>query len=78
VPSPRKQIVPNRPTRDSAPGRCANPSATTFSQLQARSPRIAAPHDWYMSLVCRVPERVLARWLNTVRAYRRPGVDAVT
>ena len=37
--------------------------------LQARFPRIANPHDWYMGLAYSVRDRMLARWASTVRAH---------
>jgi len=40
-----------------------------LSYLQARIPEIATPHDWYMALSYSVRDRLLARWVSTVRAY---------
>jgi starch phosphorylase len=37
--------------------------------LQARFPDIATAHDWYMALAYSVRDRMLARWVSTVRAY---------
>ncbi len=37
--------------------------------LQARFPEAATPHDWYMALAYSVRDRMLARWVRTVRAY---------
>jgi len=39
--------------------------------LQARFPRIATAHDWYMALCYSVRDRMLARWESTVRTYER-------
>jgi starch phosphorylase len=35
----------------------------------ARFPEIAAPHDWYMALALSVRDRLLARWVATVKTY---------
>jgi glycogen phosphorylase len=43
----------------------------------ARLPEIATPHDWYMALACSVRDRMLARWMSTVRAYAARGVKIV-
>ena len=40
-----------------------------LAYLQARLPEIATPHDWYMALAYSVRDRMLARWVSTVRAY---------
>ena len=37
--------------------------------LQARFPKIATHHDWYMALAYSVRDRMLARWVSTVQAY---------
>ncbi|MBP0591495.1 glycogen/starch/alpha-glucan phosphorylase [Paraburkholderia sp. LEh10] len=37
--------------------------------LQARPPRIATPHDWYMALAYSVRDRMLARWAATIQTY---------
>jgi starch phosphorylase len=37
--------------------------------LQGRYPDIATGHDWYMALAYTVRDRLLARWVNTVRTY---------
>ncbi|SEK08464.1 glycogen/starch/alpha-glucan phosphorylase [Paraburkholderia diazotrophica] len=37
--------------------------------LQARSPAIATPHDWYMALAYSVRDRMLARWEATIQTY---------
>ena len=42
--------------------------------MQARFPRIATPHDWYMALAYSVRDRILARWGSTVRAYEEREV----
>jgi glycogen phosphorylase len=36
--------------------------------LQARSPRLATPHDWYMALAYSVRDRLLERWESTTVA----------
>jgi len=38
-----------------------------LAYLQGRYPEIATPHDWYMALAYSVRDRMLARWINTVR-----------
>ena len=43
----------------------------------ARLPEIATSHDWYMALACSVRDRMLARWMNTVRAYAARDVKIV-
>src|SRR5262245_46722879 len=40
-----------------------------LAYLQARYPDIATPHDWYMALAYSVRDRMLARWVSTVRTY---------
>ena len=40
-----------------------------LAYLQARYPDIATPHDWYMALAYSVRDRMLARWVSTVRIY---------
>ena len=42
--------------------------------LQARFPRIATAHDWYMALAYSVRDRLLARWESTWRTYERCDV----
>ncbi|MEX3968255.1 glycogen/starch/alpha-glucan phosphorylase [Paraburkholderia sp. EG286B] len=37
--------------------------------LQARTPGIATPHDWYMALAYSVRDRLLARWAATIQTY---------
>ena len=37
----------------------------------ARLPEIATSHDWYMALARSVRDRMLARWISTVRGLRR-------
>ena len=37
--------------------------------LQARYPKIATAHDWYMALAFSVRDRLLDRWVNTVETY---------
>ncbi len=43
----------------------------------ARLPEIATPHDWYMALACSVRDRMLARWMSTVRTYAAREVKIV-
>jgi starch phosphorylase len=40
-----------------------------LAYLQARYPDIATPHDWYLALAYSVRDRMLARWVSTVRTY---------
>jgi starch phosphorylase len=40
-----------------------------LAYMQAKFPDIATPHDWYMALAYSVRDRLLARWVSTVRAY---------
>ncbi|QBR01964.1 glycogen/starch/alpha-glucan phosphorylase [Paraburkholderia pallida] len=37
--------------------------------LQARTPGIATPQDWYMALAYSVRDRMLARWAATIQTY---------
>lgn len=37
--------------------------------LQARTPGIATPHDWYMALAYSVRDRMLERWAATIQTY---------
>jgi len=39
--------------------------------LQGRFPELATAHDWYMALAYSVRDRLMARWIQTVRAYER-------
>jgi starch phosphorylase len=39
-----------------------------LTYMQARLPEIATPHDWYMALSYSVRDRLLARWVSSVRA----------
>ena len=45
--------------------------------LQGRYPEIATPRDWYMALAYTVRDRMLARWVNTVKAYAAHHVKVV-
>ena len=45
--------------------------------LQARFPDIATPHDWYMALAYSVRDRMLERWVRTVRTYAAQEVKVV-
>jgi starch phosphorylase len=40
-----------------------------LAYLQARLPEIATAYDWYMALAYSVRDRMLARWVRTVRGY---------
>lgn len=40
-----------------------------LTYLQARTPDLATPHDWYMALAYSVRDRLLARWVSTSRTY---------
>jgi len=42
--------------------------------LQARFPAIATPFNWYIALAHSVRDRLLARWVNTSKAYTAPDV----
>jgi glycogen phosphorylase len=71
-------------------GKAATPTASVRTGLSAQSLRlavldnlaymqgryadIAAPHDWYMALAYSVRDRLLARWVDTVRTYLRTDV----
>ncbi len=37
-----------------------------LAYMQARTPQLATPHDWYMALAYSVRDRLLARWLATI------------
>jgi len=39
--------------------------------LQGRFPEIATPRDWYMALAYSVRDRLMARWIQSVRAYEK-------
>ena len=45
--------------------------------LQGRYPEIATPRDWYMALAYPVRDRMLARWVNTVKVYAAHHVKVV-
>ena len=45
--------------------------------LQGRFPDIADPHDWYMALAYAVRDRMLERWVGTVRTYAEQDVKVV-
>jgi glycogen phosphorylase len=45
--------------------------------LQGRFPDIADPHDWYMALAYTVRDRMLDRWVRTVRTYAARDVKVV-
>lgn len=74
---PGRQVSPN-PTR-------AGLDAETLRQavldnlacLQGRFPDIADPHDWYMALAYTVRDRMLERWVSTVRTYAAQDVKVV-
>jgi starch phosphorylase len=40
-----------------------------LAYLQARYPDIATAHDWYIALAYSVRDRMLARWVSTVKTY---------
>jgi len=42
--------------------------------LQGRYPDIATPYNWYMALASSIRDRMLARWVASVRAYAAPDV----
>jgi starch phosphorylase len=48
-----------------------------LAYLQAQTPRLATPHDWYMALAYSVRDRMLAHWQGTVRACARSDVKIV-
>ncbi len=41
----------------------------SLTYLQGRSPELATPHDYYMALAYTVRDRLLRRWVDTVRKY---------
>ena len=45
-----------------------------LAYMQARSPDVATPHDWYMALAYSVRDRLLARWVETASSYTRRDV----
>jgi len=47
-----------------------------LASLQACYPDIATPHDWYMALAYGVRDRMLARWVSTVRSFAARDVKA--
>ncbi len=52
-----------------APGALRRAVLDNLAYLQARLPGFATPYDWYMALSYSVRDRLLARWLSTVRTY---------
>jgi len=42
--------------------------------LQARYPAIAAPYNWYMALGYSIRDRLLERWIASVKTYAAPDV----
>jgi glycogen phosphorylase len=45
---------------------------------QGRLPELATRNDWYMALALTVRDRLLERWINTVRALMRSDVRVVS
>src|SRR5678815_4452353 len=45
---------------------------------RARLPEIATPNDWYMALALTVRDRLLDRWIKTVRTFMRSDVRVVS
>src|SRR5262245_50926827 len=45
--------------------------------LQGRYPEIAAPHDWLKAVSYAVRDRMLSRWVSTVRTYAAREVKVV-
>ena len=45
--------------------------------LQARYPEIANPQNWYVALAHSIRDRMLERWVNSVKAYASPDVKVV-
>ena len=45
--------------------------------LQGKYPDIASPRDWYMALAYTVRDRMLERWVSTVRTYAAQDVKVV-
>ena len=62
--------MPSEPTRTGLSAETlARAVLDNLAYLQARLPEIATPHDWYMALSYSVRDRLLARWVSTVRTY---------
>jgi len=51
--------------------------ADNLFYLQGKWPEIATLNDFYMALADTVRDRLMPRWLNTIRNYRRPQVRVV-
>ncbi|HSE24393.1 MAG TPA: glycogen/starch/alpha-glucan phosphorylase [Pyrinomonadaceae bacterium] len=45
---------------------------------RARLPEIATPNDWYMALAFAIRDRLLDRWIKTVRTFMRNDVRVVS
>ena len=45
---------------------------------RARLPEMATPNDWYMALALTIRDRLLDRWIKTVRAFMRNDVRIVS
>jgi starch phosphorylase len=45
---------------------------------RARLPEIATPNDWYMALAFTIRDRLLDRWIKTVRTFMRNDVRVVS
>jgi starch phosphorylase len=46
--------------------------------LLGRFPEIATSYDWYMALAYSVRDRLMERWIQTVKAYEKPGAKVAT
>ncbi|AFZ44999.1 glycogen/starch/alpha-glucan phosphorylase [Halothece sp. PCC 7418] len=52
--------------------------ADNLFYLQGKFPRIATPNDYYMALAYTVRDRLLQRWLSTIRTYLEQNVKVVS
>ncbi|NBD16237.1 MAG: glycogen phosphorylase, partial [Cyanobacteria bacterium] len=52
--------------------------ADNLFYIQGKFPRIATPNDYYMALAYTVRDRLLQRWLSTIRTYLDQNVKVVS
>ena len=46
--------------------------------VQGRPPELATRNDWYMALAYTVRDRMMQRWLSSIRTLNKPDVRVVT
>ncbi|HSI73762.1 MAG TPA: hypothetical protein VK934_11360 [Fimbriimonas sp.] len=57
--------------------RFGKPCLITWFASRGSSPGIAEARDWYMALAYTVRDRMLERWVSTVRTYASRDVKVV-